>query len=276
MNEPRSLAAVEMFADLGEDDLVRIARRCRWRLVRAGETALADEADDANEADGADEAAVGFLILGRLRQVNVSFSGREVTLDDLGPGRPFGEVAALGGGARPGRVVAVSDSVVAVMSAGDFRAVLAEFPAVRARAMAHLAGLVAAADARVTDLASMTAIDRVYAELLRLAVPADGDGDGGPLVITPIPMLSEVARRIGAARETVSRVIGELTQSGVVERGDDALVIVDVERLRASIGRDGPADRRTGRDRRLGVDRRRAAGPPPTVERRRGDRRQGA
>lgn len=260
MNEPRSLAVVELFAGFGDDDLARVAKRCRWRLVQAGDTALAD-----------DDEAVGFLILGALRIVNVSFSGREVTLDDLAPGRPFGEVAALGGGPRPGRVVAVADSVVATMSASDFRAVLAEFPAIKDRAMAHLASLVRAADERVTDLASMTAIDRVYAELLRIAQPTDGDG--GTLVIRPAPMLSEIARRIGAARETVSRVIGELTQGGVIERTEESLVIADVERLRGSIGRDAPADRRTGRDRRLGFDRRQTVGPPPGVERRRGDRR---
>jgi len=188
-----------------------------------------------------------------VRVTNYSFSGREVTLDDLPAGSCFGEVGVLGGAQRPGVVVALGDCLVASMLGSRFRALLDEAPAVARATFAHLARQVRAADERVTDLASLSAIDRVYAELLRLARPEDGDGETH--IIRPVPMYSDIASRVGTVRETVSRVIGELVRHEVVERRDDAFVILDAERLRAAVGADA-SERRSGRDRRLGLDRR--------------------
>jgi len=259
MDDERSLACIELFHELGADKVKAVAQACRWRRFKASEHILdsksgGDSDDPVRDGDGAG-AQVFFLVQGSVRVTNYSYSGREVTLDDLPAGSCFGEVGVLGGTHRPGVVVALGDCLVASMPGSRFRTLLDETPAVTHATFAHLARQVCAADERVTDLASLSAIDRVYAELLRLARPEGGNGDSETRVIRPVPMYSDIASRVGTVRETVSRVIGELVRHEFVERRDDALVILDAERLRAAVGADA-SERRSGRDRRLGLDRR--------------------
>lgn len=253
MEDERTLDGIDLFHGLDAGASRALAEVCRWRAYRSGEHILdGKDGDDDGTGD-----QVFFLVRGAVRITNYSFSGREVTLDDLDAGSCFGEVGVLGGDPRPGVVVAHGECLVAAMPGARFRALLEDSPAVASATFAHLARQVRAADERVTDLASLSAIDRVYAELLRLAGHGDGDGDddGGPLVIRPVPMYSDIASRVGTVRETVSRVIGELVRHAVVDRREDALVILDAERLRAAVGAEA-SERRTGRDRRLGLDRR--------------------
>jgi len=255
MDDERTLAGIELLEELDADQVEAVAQACRWRSVKAGEHIL----DGKGGGDGNGLSAGGngandhvfFLVQGTARVTNYSFSGREVTLDDLSAGSCFGEVGALGGTQRPGVVVALGDCLVASIQGSRFRSLLDEMPALSHATFAHLAEQIRAADERVTDLASLSAIDRVYAELLRLARPGDDDA----LTIQPVPMYSDIASRVGTVRETVSRVIGELVRHDVVERRDDALVILDADRLRAAMGAEAP-ERRSGRDRRLGLDRR--------------------
>jgi predicted transcriptional regulator len=46
-----------------------------------------------------------------------------------------------------------------------------------------------------------------------------------------MPVHSNIAARVSTARETVARVLGDLTRKGIVERESDALRIVDINRL---------------------------------------------
>ncbi|MEM9682978.1 MAG: helix-turn-helix domain-containing protein, partial [Pseudomonadota bacterium] len=71
--------------------------------------------------------------------------------------------------------------------------------------------------------------NRVYAELLRLSKP--GIRDDNTATIQPIPIHGDIASRVSTTRETVARVLGELSRSDLVRRMDDQLVILDVERL---------------------------------------------
>ena len=266
MDADHTLGGIELFADLSVDDRSAVERLCRWRRYAAGDT--------IHEA-GSSDRSVFFMIKGAARAVNYSFSGREVTLDEFTPGASFGEIGALDVEPRPGAVVARISSLVASLSAERFRELLRQHPSVCWRLLTRLGATVRAADTRVTDLATLGAIDRVHAELLRLSgrVGEDED-DGRPVAIRPAPPLSDIAFRAGTARETVSRVLSELTQRGVLARQDDALVITDLEGLRGSFAEETVGERRSGRDRRQGLDRRQRVAPPPGPDRRSGvDRR---
>ena len=72
----------------------------------------------------------------------------------------------------------------------------------------------------VKSLALMDVYGRVARMLLELAVERDG-----VLVIESKPTQQEIASRVGASREMVSRILGDLTVGGYIEVGRDRITI---------------------------------------------------
>jgi CRP/FNR family cyclic AMP-dependent transcriptional regulator len=72
----------------------------------------------------------------------------------------------------------------------------------------------------VKSLALVDVYGRVARMLLELAVERDG-----ALVIESKPTHQEIASRVGASREMVSRILGDLTVGGYIEVGRDRITI---------------------------------------------------
>src|SRR6185295_14907214 len=70
-----------------------------------------------------------FLLEGRAEVLLYSPNGREVSVNTIGPGDIFGEIAILDGEPRSASVVASSDLVVVAMRAVDFMTCLGSSPA---------------------------------------------------------------------------------------------------------------------------------------------------
>jgi CRP/FNR family transcriptional regulator, cyclic AMP receptor protein len=172
---------------------------------------------------------VYFVVEGRVRVVNHSMAGREVTFDEIAAGGHFGELAAIDGDPRSATVVALEPTQVAVMPASVFAELVSQEAGFALRVMRDLTRLVRAATERIMDLSTLGAHNRVYAEILRLARPNErGDNTA---VLRPIPTHGEIASRVSTTRETVARVFGELTRMHVLKREQDAIVVGDVARL---------------------------------------------
>lgn len=217
---PQSLDGIDLLSTLSPDARAIIARRCHWRRF-AGHEQIIDRDSDSRD--------VLFVTSGRVRIVNYSAGGREVSLDDVGAGGFFGELAAIDGAARSATVVALEDTIIASLVPSAFLALMKEHPELALAIMRRLAGIIRQANARIMDLSTVGAQSRVCGELLRLA-KAD-DADEGEWRIRPIPRHSDVASRASTTRETVARVLGDLVRHGVVKREADGLQIADPDRL---------------------------------------------
>jgi CRP-like cAMP-binding protein len=217
----RSLARVEIFRDLADDHRRRVEQRCRWRTYEPQETLIARE-QDSHE--------VHFVIWGRVRVLDYAASGREVAFDDVGPGGLVGELAAIDGGARSASVVAIQRTLTAALDARSFLNTLTDHPEVAHAAMRRLTRMVRQASERIMDLSALGANNRVHAELLRLARHAAGP-EAQIARISPIPVHAEIASRVSTTRETVARVISDLTKSGLLKKDRNALVVQDVPAL---------------------------------------------
>lgn len=218
------LASFELFEDVDPRLLPVIEQSGRYRRFSAQEQ-IVDRAAPSTE--------VFFIVSGRVRVVAYSMSGREITFDDLSAGQYFGEIAAIDGGPRSAGVMAVEDAVVLALPRRQFLSVLADHPQVALRVMLRLARIVRVANERIMDLSTLAANNRVQAELLR---QARGDGTmRHTAIIQPIPVHSEIASRVSTTRETVARVLNELSRRGIVERTRTALIIRDVPRLRTMV-----------------------------------------
>jgi CRP-like cAMP-binding protein len=219
-----SLASINILASLSKDGLDALAQRCSWRNYEVNEQIIDRQSDSRD---------VYFVVSGKTRVVNYSLSGREVTFDDLEAGSYFGEIAALDGEPRSANVVALEDTTVASLSPEGFRELVNDHPQIGWDVMHYMAAIIRTSTDRIMDLSTLGANNRVHAELLRLA--KDGMNDDNTAAISPIPIHGDIASRVSTTRETVARVLGDLSRSKIVRRESDALVIVDLERLQSII-----------------------------------------
>lgn len=214
------LAGIHLLRDLSAESRRALEKRGRWRRFNANEQIL-DRDSDARD--------VFFVVIGRVEIVNYSSSGREVAFGQVEPGGYFGELAAIDGMGRSASVVALEDGEALIVSDRVFNELLVEQPSAAIQVLRGLAQVVRSADSQIMDLSTRKAVQRVHVELLQLGEP-DG-ADSARWIIRPVPTQRDIARRASTSRETVARVLSYLGKKGVVTRQDDAMVILDRNRL---------------------------------------------
>jgi CRP/FNR family transcriptional regulator, cyclic AMP receptor protein len=222
---PQTLADIALFKALSPTDRQALERRCRWKLYTEGEQII-DRENDSQD--------VFFVVAGLTRVVNYSPGGREVSFDEIGPGGVFGELAAIDGRPRSAAVIAKTPTLAASLPPAAFREMLDTYPPVANALLRRLAAVIRESTDRIMDLSTLGAHNRVYAELLRQARESDPkafENSVNRARIHPMPVHSNIAARVSTARETVARVLSDLTRKQILERDSDALVILDVNRL---------------------------------------------
>lgn len=216
----RTLDSIPVLASLPAAARRALEKTVRWREYAAQEQII-DRDSDTND--------VYFIVSGRVRVVNFSYAGREVSYDEIGAGTVFGELAAIDGAPRSASVVALEKTTTAALPPKEFERLIKENPDFALSIMKRLVEIVRGSTSRIMDLSTLGAPGRIYAELLRMAVASETDESAR---IEPVPVHADIASRVGSTRESVTRAISELTRRGLIEREGDALVIADVEQLR--------------------------------------------
>jgi len=212
----RTLSAITLLQGLDEDERRRLESRCHWRQCAPGETVL---------ERGSESREVLFIVQGAVNVVDFSISGREIAYATLRAGDGFGELAAIDGQPRSASVVAVEKTLLAVLPSERFLDLLQENAGVTFRLLQRLANMVRSGDVRIMELSTLAATQRVYAELLRMAVP--DTAVPSLWVIHPLPPLREIASRISTTRETVARALSQLYPTGLLRRKGRSLYIMD-------------------------------------------------
>jgi len=215
-----SLSGIELLDDLSASELEKLGQQCSWRHYSSQEQIIDRQSDTTD---------IFFVAEGRVRIVNYSLSGREITFDELAHGGHFGELAAIDGQPRSASVMALKGCLVASLSQERFRVLIENHPKLALRLMENLAGMVRTSTDRIMDLSTLAANNRVQAEVLRQA--RESSTDDISAIIKPIPVHGDIASRVSTTRETVARVLNDLARQGIVERRKDALVIGDMEQL---------------------------------------------
>ena len=219
-----SLAGIRLFDGLSESALEDLSKRCRWRKYQPDEQVI-DRYSDSRD--------LYLIVEGRVRVVNYSVTGREVTFDEREEGEYFGELAALDGEPRSANVIALNELNVACLSQEAFNRLLLEHPQVTLKILNGLAKIVRASNKRIMDLSTVGANNRVHAEIMRLALP--GVRTDNTAIVSPFPIHGDIASRVSTTRETVNRAISDLSRRGIVKRSKSNLVVLDLIRLRKMI-----------------------------------------
>lgn len=214
------LKRIAILAGLPEAALARVAQSCKWRRYDKGECIL-------DYSDGSTD--VLFLLVGKARVILYSAEGKAVIFVDLAPASMFGEIAAIDRNPRSASVEALEPCTVASLSAVEFEALLQREPSVAMAALRHMAAEVRRLSERVFEFSTMMVRNRIQAELIRLAVETGGSMD--EVVLSPAPLLSDIADRISTHREAVSRELSRLVSIGLLRRAHGDLIVSSVSKL---------------------------------------------
>jgi CRP/FNR family cyclic AMP-dependent transcriptional regulator len=216
-----TLSGNKMLSPLERQAIVRIEQACTWKVAHTNEPIVNRDSDSHD---------LFFVVRGRCRIVNFSPSGREVAYAVAGPGDFFGEMAAIDGLPRSATVVALEDCVLGAITPQAFREIIEQYPKVAFVIMEKLVRIIRTADDRIMDLATLSAYQRVYSELLKLVKP--DPVRQGSWLIYPLPTQAQIASQASTTRETVARVLSHLASDGVAERKSKTLYVRQIERLR--------------------------------------------
>lgn len=225
-----NLGDLQFFRDAESDVLERAKSGVNWVTVDEGATII--DYDDVSRD-------VFFIESGKVRVIVRTPGGREVIFGDLGPGQFFGELGAIDEHPRSANVTAVQRSRVCVMSAKTFLDVVFHSPTVCHRLLRTLAERLRVGNTRLVEQAALPVKHRLFAELIRLARPRPGSEER---VITPPPYHHELAARIGARREAVSREMASLERQGTISKTRGAIVLKRPDVMEAAIAAELAAD----------------------------------
>ena len=175
-----------------------------------------------NEGDETDSLYI--ILSGRVKVFVSDEAGKEIMLASQGPGEYFGEMV-LDGGPRSASVMTLEPSRFVVISKYKFREFLREHPEFSISLIEKLIRRTRVLTESVKSLALMDVYGRVARLLLDLAVRKNGS-----LVIDEKLTQQDIASRVGASREMISRILKDLTTGGYVT----------VDRKRITINRTPP------------------------------------
>lgn len=173
-------------------------------------------------------SSVYFILDGWAKIRTYNLDGKEVTLNILGKGEIFGEMAPLDEVPRSTDVITLAPTVIANMPAQDFVQLLNTEPQSGIRLAQLMARRLRQVNRRLR-LRESDSTSRVVDVLLFLA---DGQGvqraEGLDIPNLPHRELSSLS---GLARETVTRVLSKLERKELIMRDRDILRIPDPQAL---------------------------------------------
>ena len=196
------LERIPLFSGLGQEELEQVERQAVRKRYRAN-TVFIEQGDDANN--------LYFLIQGRVKILIAGDDGKEIILGEKGPGSYVGELALLGEGIRTASVQTLEDCQFLVLSRQSFESLLRTRPDIALSLLHDLAKKVRSLSDDLSDFALLDVYGRM-SKLLRNAAVEEG-----AQLITPPLTHQDIADRIGASREMVSKILKDLRAGGYVD-----------------------------------------------------------
>ncbi|MGK2856798.1 MAG: Crp/Fnr family transcriptional regulator [Thermoanaerobaculia bacterium] len=195
-----------LFAELDDADLALVAEVARPRRYSRDEVVIReDERGDV----------LCLIKQGRVKISMTSPEGKEIILSTLGPGEFFGEMALLDDEPRSASVIATEKLEVLTIWRSDFLELLKQNFAITHRLLAEMSKRLRDASSRIESLATMDVYGRLARYLLELAIDQGREAPDGYVAVTR-PTHQAIANTIGTSRETVSRLIHELMEQGLL------------------------------------------------------------
>ena len=171
-----------------------------------------------NEGDSSD--SIYSLLSGRVKVYSTNAEGKEVVIATHGAGEYIGELS-LDGGVRSASVMTLEPTTCSVVSGANLR----EFVAAHPDFASHLILKLIRSVRDATESVKSLALEDVYARVIRLLNDISDPAEGGQRRVRERLTQQDIADRIGASREMVSRIVKDLTAGGYLDLSGGRIVI---------------------------------------------------
>jgi CRP-like cAMP-binding protein len=222
------LESVPLFRDMAPDDLSAFAGGLRTRRYRRGEVIF-------HQGDPGD--ALHIILSGRVKISSPSDTGVEAILTTLRAGEFFGSLALLDGAPRSASATAVEATETLILPRERFRQLVNDNPGIRDHVFAELARELRRLTYHVEELHFLDIAGRLAARLARMAEEQGHAGDGGEIRLEGPITQGELAAMVGSTRQSVNKLLGYLTEDGLIRQERDAIVVLDLGGLQRAARR---------------------------------------
>jgi CRP-like cAMP-binding protein len=217
------IKTVPFFAGLPEDALNKATCHVVTRTHPSNQVILLE-----NDWGG----SVYFIVDGWVKIRTYNLDGKEVTLNIIGKGELFGEMAALEEVPRSTDVITLTSTTISSVPAQDFVDLIQSEPMAGVRLAQLMATRLRQVNRRLR-LREADSVSRVADTILFLA-EGQGQENKEGLAIPNLPH-RELSSLSGLARETVTRVLTKLEKKNLIRRENDLLIIPNLSALERTI-----------------------------------------
>lgn len=204
------LDQVPLFEGLSAEEKATVEQHAVKKTYRRN-TVIIEQGEDAN--------TLYLLLQGRVKIYIADGTGKEIALNELGPGAQLGELALLSDAPRSASVMTLGDSVFLVLTKRSFQQCLADHPTIALNLIQLLVQRAQALTESVGDLA----LRDVYGRVAKLLNESALDEDGR--LLTPPLTHQQIADRVGSSREMVSKILKDLKTGGYLAITDKRFVL---------------------------------------------------
>lgn len=203
MDKHSAIAANRLFQGLPERELAEIEKIVIEKKIGRGET-IFFEGDEGN----------GFYIVaeGRVKIFKMSLQGKEQILHIFGEGEPFGEVPVFHGQPFPATAEALMATRVLFFPRRDFIHIVTQSPSIALNMLAMLSMRLRRFANQIESLSLKEVPARLASYLLYLS-EEQGGVDSVELEISK----GQLASLLGTIPETLSRILGKMSEEGLIE-----------------------------------------------------------
>lgn len=200
------IRSVFIFSELDDAHLRDVLSHCREQEVDKGQVIVTENAPGD---------ALFVILSGDVKVSVVSSEGKEIILSTLKGGEFFGEMSLLDGATRSANVIALSKARLLRLSREDFLNQILPEREIASAILAVMSRRLRAANERITNLIALDVFDRLGRYFQREATDKGRLLIDGSVVFERLPQ-SDIASIIGSSRETVTRMIREMVDQGLI------------------------------------------------------------
>jgi len=169
---------------------------------------------------------------GRVRLYRIGTGAREVTIAVHEPGELFGATGLTGAGAYGHYAEALEPGEALAIGGHALRELLRTQPALGVSLSAQLTRQTRALQERLASLVFLEVSQRLATALLQMAEVGGTANDGGKKALRGRISHQDLAYLVGSTRETITKLLGEFKERGLLDLGYRRIVVLDEAGLR--------------------------------------------
>lgn len=217
---------VPIFSSLNPEEIEKVVSLIVRRKYSKGEIIV---------LEGSSLESLVIINTGKVKAFRHTFEGKEQILYIFSSGDFFGEKNLIINQKVTYSVEALEDTNICMISKGDFKQLLNEYPEISYKIMEELCKRLIRMEDAVESMSVKNVEARISSVLLEFANRYGKPHSKGILVELPLSR-EGIANYIGLTRETVSRKMSLLQEEGIIEMvGNKKIIIIDKEALEDSI-----------------------------------------